>query len=623
MDAHINILFLAYLSDLTRSECDNDILAGIDGFHMYHNSTSFNDLTSLLESNESDRQDSTLPAPQELTSLVPPEVAQHPTHQVGATTAAVPNNFWSSQKRQAEGPAAAAAAPPAKKKATAPRRNSTSSKKSNVTSNQKPTATVPTQKTSAKDFKHVNVAKGTPNPLTNTSHVAAAASGSKTPKFTLSKTSGISHNIKAVITNPPPLPPPTLPPPVRQQPVAIQQTNDATVPKPGSDAEYKNLAQAAITELMTNNYSDDANSECSYSFKVDTSTAHIKALTGNNWVAACAGASLGVGSVSSDSEMKGMNCNSSQSSNNRSKRPALTTDERAKQNRDRNREHARNTRLRKKAYVEELKHTLTELVTQRDMYDMEKRQSAQRELEQREVRFRVLEEFLKLRGRNETNFARWAAILEENSTFTLPNIDVKALQEGKLASNVEQTYNGVAAVMGNSANFNNFLQTMYHRVGPATFHHHCERKDFFMDGCNTVLEFTGNSIGPSSSSDVNKLTLRGLVRAKFSPLSNKLISATMTFDTSAIVTHIQRANSYIVSNPCDTSYDMLAAQVAANQADELLDSLQMPHIMKNVPSAVMVVNDSSSESSSEKGEGDSDESISEQPNQNAMYLVQN
>ncbi|CAM9659726.1 unnamed protein product, partial [Discosporangium mesarthrocarpum] len=37
------------------------------------------------------------------------------------------------------------------------------------------------------------------------------------------------------------------------------------------------------------------------------------------------------------------------------KRAVLSKEERAKQNRDRNREHARNTRLRKKAFVEELK----------------------------------------------------------------------------------------------------------------------------------------------------------------------------------------------------------------------------------------------------------------------------
>ena len=41
-------------------------------------------------------------------------------------------------------------------------------------------------------------------------------------------------------------------------------------------------------------------------------------------------------------------------------------DNQAKANRDRNREHARNTRLRKKAYLEKLKTTVDELCRERD-----------------------------------------------------------------------------------------------------------------------------------------------------------------------------------------------------------------------------------------------------------------
>ena len=76
------------------------------------------------------------------------------------------------------------------------------------------------------------------------------------------------------------------------------------------------------------------------------------------------------------------------------RRATLTADERARQNRDRNREHARNTRLRKKAYVEELKRTWTELVAQRDASDLEKRHEKERDLEVLEVCYRVMEEFM-------------------------------------------------------------------------------------------------------------------------------------------------------------------------------------------------------------------------------------
>jgi hypothetical protein len=181
--------------------------------------------------------------------------------------------------------------------------------------------------------------------------------------------------------------------------------------------------------------------------------------------------------------------------NNRARRQNLTPDERARQNRDRNREHARNTRLRKKAYVDELKRTLTALVSQRDAAEVEKRHSAQRELEQREVRFRVVEEFLKLRGRNESNYARWAAILEDSFTMTLPNTDYREIAADR--GQYEQSLSGVSQVMSDSSMFAGFLQSLAkvssgHQI---SFVYNCDRKNFLMDNCTAVLYWTATSNG--------------------------------------------------------------------------------------------------------------------------------
>jgi hypothetical protein len=255
------------------------------------------------------------------------------------------------------------------------------------------------------------------------------------------------------------------------------------------EAEFKSIAEAAVSSLMqnasgSNNVGAAKTSTEGAEKKVDTSTAHIKALTGNNWVAACAGAAVGVVPVTSSS---------ADSKANRARRQNLTPDERARQNRDRNREHARNTRLRKKAYVEELKRTLTELVTQRDAAELEKRQAAQRELEQREVRFRVIEELLKLMGRNETNFARWSAILEDGFSLTLPSVDFHKM--AKSEPGADKVLRGVTDVMADASGFAAFLQTLGTGEGNVTFQYQCDRKNFFMDDCQAVLEWTATSNG--------------------------------------------------------------------------------------------------------------------------------
>ena len=395
--------------------------------------------------------------------------------------------------------------------------------------------------------------------------------------------------------------------------------NGQDASKPPTEADFKSIAQAAVSNLIMSVASTKPTEDVSGGDKtpVDTSTAHIKALTGNNWVAAC---SSNASTVSAGSAGDNKN-------NNRVRRQNLTADERAQQNRDRNREHARNTRLRKKAYVEELKRTLTELVAQRDAAEAERRQVAQRELEQREVRFRVTEEFLKLKGRNEPNAARWSAILEDGFSLTLPRAEFYKMGNGeKTASDV--VLKGVNNVMEDNKNFTTFLKTVTSDNGSAmAIQFHCDRKNFFMDGCNAFLEWTATvpscdqvsvliehrvfTIDASQTYPFlvsTQVSLKGVIRCVFSPASNKLVSASITFDSNVFLTQLRSKNTMV---------DDSAAEAAANEADAILDSLQMPRLNTIVPSNVVAVVPPSSASSASEGsldKGDScDESLGDQP----------
>ena len=336
-----------------------------------------------------------------------------------------------------------------------------------------------TQARRANVTKQVNI--DTPNPLSSGGLVSQPL-----------KDSGLKSNITPAIVSPRV---------TNKDEIQITPTADigTTPPLPGTatEADFKSVAQAAVTSLIINagavSKTEAAGQEASLApGKVDTSTEHIKALTGSNWVAVCTGES-GQASASAAADKV----------NNRARRQNLTPDERARQNRDRNREHARNTRLRKKAYVEELKRTLTELVSQRDAAEVERRHSAQRDLEQREVRFRVIEEFLKLRGRNEPNYSRWAAILEDNFSLTLPITSFRKMVSPSTQDcsppHLEQTLTGVSETMADSTHFAEFLQTLVsdsvNETNAVTFVYSCDRKHFFMDSCNAVLDWTGSSSG--------------------------------------------------------------------------------------------------------------------------------
>ena len=193
---------------------------------------------------------------------------------------------------------------------------------------------------------------------------------------------------------------------------------------------------------------------------------------------------------------------------------SLSADERTRRNRQ-SRERLRNSRLRKKAYVQELKRTLTELVSARDVAEVEKRYAKQRELEEREIRYRVMEEFLKLRSRgSDPNLLpRWSAILEDGFTFTLP----KTQHNGVVFSQLRRhdSFSSVAAVVipdpdpqpelfvdptlqvlhgatecyDDASKLEAFLQDLT-KTSNIFQSYNCERKKFLMDDVNTTLQWT-------------------------------------------------------------------------------------------------------------------------------------
>jgi hypothetical protein len=109
----------------------------------------------------------------------------------------------------------------------------------------------------------------------------------------------------------------------------------------------------------------------------------------------------------------------------------------------------------------------------------------------------------------------------------------------------------------------------------------------------------------------SELTVKGNLKAHFSPASNKLISVVMTYDTGIVVSQV---NQILKENEGCTD-EVAAAQVAASEADAILDSLQMPHIPSSVPTNVTVVpssgaasiTDVEKEDSSDESNGEADD----------------
>lgn len=102
------------------------------------------------------------------------------------------------------------------------------------------------------------------------------------------------------------------------------------------------------------------------------------------------------------------------------RRKDLTAAEKAKQNRDRNREHARSTRLRKKAYVQKLKELVEGLHAERTEEVRQRRVAIEHLAEMQNVRRAVIRSFLTFHSNNERDKRKWSTILEDDFWLKQP-----------------------------------------------------------------------------------------------------------------------------------------------------------------------------------------------------------
>lgn len=113
-------------------------------------------------------------------------------------------------------------------------------------------------------------------------------------------------------------------------------------------------------------------------------------------------------------------------------RSEMTSEERAKQNRDRNREHARSTRLRKKAYVQKLKELVDGLHAERTEEVRQRRVAIQHLAEVQNVRKGVVRSFLRFHSKYESDERKWNTIMEENFWLKQPVTPYRSFQRAEI-----------------------------------------------------------------------------------------------------------------------------------------------------------------------------------------------
>jgi hypothetical protein len=110
----------------------------------------------------------------------------------------------------------------------------------------------------------------------------------------------------------------------------------------------------------------------------------------------------------------------------------MTSEERAKHNRDRNREHARSTRLRKKAYVQKLKELVEGLHAERTEEVRQRRVAIQHLAEVQTVRRKVVRSFLHLHSTYTADERKWTTVLEDDFWLKQPVTPYRSFRRAEI-----------------------------------------------------------------------------------------------------------------------------------------------------------------------------------------------
>ena len=229
------------------------------------------------------------------------------------------------------------------------------------------------------------------------------------------------------------------------------------------------------------------------------------------------------------------------------KRKVMNPDEKAKQNRDRNREHAKNTRLRKKAYVMKLKELVDQMNNQKDLEERERRALGERIYDTHIIRKNAVRLMLSYRAANVRDREKWAAILDEGFVFTLPITPYRSFQKGEIVSS-SRVIVGIDAAIADATSLAMMVESLGQNTdswkdavkrGQSCRVVYIAGKDDMLSAgdqvmCRYLLRTEGHDMVGAASSCVQ----HGMVQCRFNK-QNKMVLAEMMFDVMGFMQQLQ------------------------------------------------------------------------------------
>ena len=220
--------------------------------------------------------------------------------------------------------------------------------------------------------------------------------------------------------------------------------------------------------------------------------------------------------------------------------------DKAQANRDRNREHARNTRLRKKAYLEKLKTTVDDLCRERDTLVSERTGAAKLLVEMHNTRTEVLMSFFALRSTNEKRRKLWSSILDESCfACVMPVTPYRSFPASEVqVSKCQRTVLGIDAMMADTASLHVLLDALVDRtkspLGKIEFRYTLVTEEAVVAGNQMMARWVMSTTNATQCGAKLEVSKQGMLCCKFSS-SHKITGLELMFDVMAFMLQLKQA----------------------------------------------------------------------------------
>ena len=251
----------------------------------------------------------------------------------------------------------------------------------------------------------------------------------------------------------------------------------------------------------------------------------------------------------------------------------LTDEERAELTRERNREHAKNTRLRKKvhtaivsifpcaaahfiftpkAYVEHLKTSVDELCRERDSLTAERANEAQALVDAHSKRIAVLRSFFALRAGYNIHQHRelWESILDESSFHAVcPVTPYQSFPSSEVqVANCQRTILGVDAMISDAASNYVFLDSLIDRSkypnARIKFQYTLVTEEAVVSGNQLMARWSMATTNAKKCGSAVELKQSGMLVAKFNS-AHKIVALEFMFDVMAFMLQVSEGGAFL------------------------------------------------------------------------------